>query len=152
MRNSGAPIRLHECMPVDAMPFPEATETETERIARGLRHKDAALISEMVDRYQYRLVRYLIYLTGRREQVEDLVQVTWVRVLTRATQYGGHARFETWLFSIAMLLGIRLVLTPNQWRGIEAVAGPRARRLEHRNDEPPEKSPTGSAPPPGKQR
>lgn len=80
-------------MPVDAMPFPEAAETETQRIARGLRQNDAALIGEMVDRYQYRLVRYLLYLTGRREHVEDLVQETWVRVLTRAAQYEGRSRF-----------------------------------------------------------
>jgi RNA polymerase sigma-70 factor (ECF subfamily) len=74
-------------MPVDAMPFPEATDSEIHRIARGLRQKDAAVISEVVDRYQYRLARYLLYLSGSREQVEDLVQETWVRVLARAGQY-----------------------------------------------------------------
>jgi RNA polymerase sigma-70 factor, ECF subfamily len=106
MRNLGALIRLHGYMPVDAMPFPEATEGETQRIARGLHRMDAALISELVDRYQYRLVRYLIYITGRREHVDDLVQETWVRVLTRATQYGGRSRFETRLFSIAHNLAV----------------------------------------------
>jgi hypothetical protein len=60
MGNSKDLIRLHVCMPVDAMPFPEATESETHRIVRGLRLKDAALISEAVDRYQYRLARYLL--------------------------------------------------------------------------------------------
>src|SRR5580704_1424334 len=89
MRNFGGPARLHRCMPVDAMPMHEASERETQRIARGLREGDPALIGEMVDRYQYRLVRYLIYLTGRREQVEDLVQETWMRVITRAAQYRG---------------------------------------------------------------
>jgi RNA polymerase sigma-70 factor (ECF subfamily) len=88
-------------MSVDAMPFPEAPESETQRIAHGLRHKDAPLISEIVDRYQYRLVRYLIYLTGSREHVEDLAQETWVRVLARSNQYEGRSRFEAWLFSIA---------------------------------------------------
>jgi len=106
VRNLGAPIRLLPCMSVDAMPFPDATETETQRIARGLHQNDAALIGEMVDRYQYRLVRYLLYLTGRREHVEDLVQETWVRVLTRAAQYQGRSRFEAWLFSIARNLAI----------------------------------------------
>src|ERR1700693_5188403 len=101
MRNLRPLLRLHGCMSVDAMPFPEATESETQRIAHGLRHNDAALISEMVDRFQYRLVRYLIYLTGSREHVEDLAQETWVRVLTRAAQYEGRSRFEAWLFSIA---------------------------------------------------
>ena len=53
-------------MPADAMPFPDSVETEAARIARGLRHKDLALLDELVERYQYRLVRYLVYLTARR--------------------------------------------------------------------------------------
>jgi len=93
-------------MPVDAMPLPEPRETEVQRIARGLRHRDAALIGEMVERYQYRLVRYLVYLTGRRDIVDDLAQETWVRVLARAGQYEGRSRFEAWLFSIARNLVI----------------------------------------------
>jgi RNA polymerase sigma-70 factor (ECF subfamily) len=63
-------------------------------------------MDELVERYQYRLVRYLIYLTGRRERVEDWVQETWVRVMDRGAQYDGRARFETWLFSIARNLAI----------------------------------------------
>jgi len=88
------------------MPFPDATPTETQRIARGLRQKDAALIGELVERYQYRLVRYLIYLTGRSDNVEDLVQETWLRVLARGNQYEERSRFEAWLFSIARNLAM----------------------------------------------
>jgi RNA polymerase sigma-70 factor (ECF subfamily) len=88
-------------MPVDAMPFTPPAETEGQRIARGLRRRDTALINQLVERYQYRLARYLIYLTGRRDSVEDLVQETWLRVLDRGPQYGGRGRFEAWLFSIA---------------------------------------------------
>jgi RNA polymerase sigma-70 factor (ECF subfamily) len=88
------------------MALPEASERETQRIARGLREGDAALIGELVDRYQYRLVRFLIYLTGSSEQVEDLVQETWMRVITRARQYRGRSGFEAWLFSIARNLAV----------------------------------------------
>jgi hypothetical protein len=88
MHNLGELIRLQGCMPLDAMPFPEATEGETQRIARGLHRMDAAHISELVDRYQHRLVRYLIYITCRREHVEDLVQETWG---SRA-----HASYPVW--------------------------------------------------------
>jgi RNA polymerase sigma-70 factor (ECF subfamily) len=84
----------------------EPAETEAERIARGLRRKDRAILDELVGRYQYRLVRYLIYLTARRESVDDWVQETWVRVMDRAAQYDGRSRFETWLFSIARNLAI----------------------------------------------
>jgi RNA polymerase sigma-70 factor (ECF subfamily) len=93
-------------MPADAMPISQPAETEAERIARGLRRKDPALIRELVERYQYRLVRYLIFLTARRESVEDWVQDTWVRVLDRANRYDGRSRFDTWLFTIARNLAI----------------------------------------------
>src|SRR5215470_6814438 len=78
-----------------------ALTTDTQRIARGLRQKDVALLHELVEQYQFRLVRYLIYLLGRRESVDDLVQETWLRVLERGRSYDGHSRFEPWLFTIA---------------------------------------------------
>jgi RNA polymerase sigma-70 factor, ECF subfamily len=106
MRNPAALIRISECMPVDAMPLLEPAETEARRIVRGLRRKDMALINQLVERYQYRLVRYLLYVTGRRERVEDLVQDTWLRVLDRGSQFDGRSRFEPWLFSIARNLAI----------------------------------------------
>jgi RNA polymerase sigma-70 factor (ECF subfamily) len=78
-----------------------AGESEPRRIARALRRRDTELIARLVAQYHYRLLRYLVYLTGRREQAEDLVQETWVRVLERADLYDGRSRFEPWLFSIA---------------------------------------------------
>ena len=60
----------------------------------------------MVSWYHYRLLRYLLYWTSRRELAEDLVQETWLRVLERAGQYNGRLRFEPWLFSIARNLAI----------------------------------------------
>jgi RNA polymerase sigma-70 factor (ECF subfamily) len=93
-------------MSVDAMPILKPRETEPRRIARGLRHKDIALIGDLVERYQYRLVRYLFHLSVRPERAEDLVQETWLRVLDRAHQYDGRSRFEPWLFSIARNLAI----------------------------------------------
>jgi RNA polymerase sigma-70 factor, ECF subfamily len=79
----------------------EALTTDTQRIARGLRQRDVALLHELVEQYQFRLVRYLIYLLGRRDFVDDLVQETWLRVLERGSSYNGHSRFEPWLFTIA---------------------------------------------------
>lgn len=83
-----------------------AGNTDTQRIARGLRQRDVALLHELVVEYQFRLVRYLIYLLGRRDPVDDLVQETWLRVLERGRSYDGHARFEPWLFAIARNLTI----------------------------------------------
>ena len=83
-----------------------ATESEPERIARGLRQSDLALLQSLVQQYQYRLVRYFIFLLGTRDQVDDLVQETWLRVLERGRSYDGESRFEPWLFAIARNLAI----------------------------------------------
>jgi len=80
--------------------------TETARIARGLRERDMELLANLVERCQQRLVRYLLYLTGRRDYAEDLAQETWVRVLQRGSQYNGRQRFDPWLFAIARNLAI----------------------------------------------
>lgn len=77
-------------------------------IARGLKKQDPELLDQLIELYQHRLLRYLIFLTGRRETAEDLFQETWMRVLVRGGQYDGRARFDTWLFTIARNLVIDL--------------------------------------------
>ena len=76
-------------------------ESDTQRIALGLRQRDVAVLETLVEQYQYRLVRYLVSLLGRRDGVDDFVQETWLRVLERGGSYDGHSRFEPWLFRVA---------------------------------------------------
>ena len=75
-------------------------------ISAGLQRQDPGLLDHLIETYQHRLLRYLIFLTGRREQAEDLFQDVWMRVLERGRQYTGRAKFETWLFTIARNLVI----------------------------------------------
>jgi RNA polymerase sigma-70 factor (ECF subfamily) len=75
--------------------------SNTEKIAVGLQRRDVALLQGLVEQYHYRLTRYLVYLLGKREGVEDLVQETWLRILERGATYDGVGRFEPWLFTIA---------------------------------------------------
>ncbi len=81
-------------------------KSETQQIGLGLRRRDVTLLQALVEQYQYRLVRYLIYLLGRRDGVDDLVQETWLRVMERGSSYDGRSRFEPWLFTIARNLAI----------------------------------------------
>jgi RNA polymerase sigma-70 factor (ECF subfamily) len=53
-------------------------------------------------------MRYLVFLTNKREVAEDLFQEVWIRVLRRGSQYNGKARFDTWIFTIARNLVIDL--------------------------------------------
>jgi len=84
----------------------EWTLRENVEIARGLRRRDPELLDRLIERYQHRLLRYLVFLTGNRELAEDIFQETWIRVMERGTQYNGKAKFDTWLFAIARHLVI----------------------------------------------
>jgi len=86
----------------------EQSQRENAAIARGLKNQDPELLDQLIELYQHRLLRYLLFLTGRREVAEDLFQETWMRVLMRGGQYNGKARFDTWLFTIARNLVIDL--------------------------------------------
>ena len=83
-------------------------QSENAAIAHGLKKQDPELLDQLIEMYQHRLMRYLLFLTGKREVAEDLFQETWMRVLLRGTQYNGKARFDTWLFTIARNLVIDL--------------------------------------------
>lgn len=86
--------------------FANPMELEAQELARGLRRRDPELLDHLIERYQFRLYRYLVFLTGCRETAEDLFQETWLRVLERGGQYDGKSRFEPWLFRIARNLAI----------------------------------------------
>ncbi len=86
----------------------EQSQRENAAIARGLKRQDPELLDHLIELYQHRLLRYLLFLTGKREVAEDLFQETWMRVLLRGAQYNGKARFDTWLFTIARNLVIDL--------------------------------------------
>jgi RNA polymerase sigma-70 factor, ECF subfamily len=84
----------------------EQAKRENLAIADGLKRQEIGLLDDLIVRYQHRLLRYLLFLTGNREMAEDLFQEVWMRVLTRGAQFNGKARFETWLFTIARNLVI----------------------------------------------
>ena len=83
-----------------------SVNSDAQQIASNLRQGNVLFLQQLVGQYQYRLVRYFIYLMGRRDGVDDLVQETWLRVLERGSSYDGRSRFEPWLFTIARNLAI----------------------------------------------
>jgi RNA polymerase sigma-70 factor (ECF subfamily) len=75
-------------------------------IALGLRRRDPQLVDRLIELYQFRLFRYLLFITSSKERAEDFFQETWIRVLERGHQYDGKSKFEAWLFAIARHLVI----------------------------------------------
>jgi RNA polymerase sigma-70 factor, ECF subfamily len=86
--------------------FSSTMTASTQDIARGLQRRDPDLLDHLIELYQYRLFRYLVYITSNKERAEDFFQETWIRVLERGHQYDGKSKFESWLFTIARNLVI----------------------------------------------
>jgi RNA polymerase sigma-70 factor, ECF subfamily len=98
--------RISGSMNAAAYYFIDQMESEASAIARGLRRRDPDLLDRLIEQYQHRLLRYLVYLSGNRELAEDLFQETWIRVLERGHQYDGKHEFSTWLYAVARNLTI----------------------------------------------
>lgn len=86
-------------------------KTETERspylhdpdVRLMLRAKggDDGAFSQLVEKYQDRLVAVLFHLLGNQESAEDLAQEVFLRVYRNRAKYEARAKFSTWLFHIA---------------------------------------------------
>lgn len=96
---------------------------DTQALANGLRRRDPDLLDHLIEQYQQRLYRYLLFLTGDPALAEDLFQETWIRVLERGHQYNAKSKFESWLFAIARNLVID-VSRRKKFRSLEELADP----------------------------
>ncbi len=79
---------------------------DAKSISQGLTRRDPDLLDHLIELYQQRLYRYLLFLTGNPALAEDFFQETWIRVLERGHQYNSKSKFESWLFAIARNLVI----------------------------------------------
>ena len=93
-------------MPGATYLFSTLMADDKKSLAQGLRERDPELLDRLIEQYQYRLLRYLLYITGSQERAEDFFQETWIRVLERGHQYDARFKFEAWLFTIARNLVI----------------------------------------------
>lgn len=63
-----------------------------------------AYFSELVERLSGRLRSFLLRKTGRAQDVDDLVQETFLRAYSNIERYQPKWRFTTWLYTIATRL------------------------------------------------
>lgn len=105
-----APIRIPARMSATTLPLTLERSAylsstlnmdDANAVAYGLKRRDPELLDHLIEKYQYRLYRYLLHITANKERSEDFFQETWIRVLERGHQFNGSSRFEPWLFTIA---------------------------------------------------
>jgi RNA polymerase sigma-70 factor (ECF subfamily) len=62
---------------------------------------DARAFTELVVRYQSRLLNFIYRTIGDRERAEDLVQEVFVRVYRHLHRFDQSRKFSTWIYTIA---------------------------------------------------
>jgi len=80
-------------------------ESELQLVAR-LRLGDAEAFDAVYLALNVRLLTFLVRLSGRRDVAEDLLEETWLRLVTHAARLRPDTRLVPWLFTVARNLHI----------------------------------------------
>ena len=62
---------------------------------------DETALATLIDRYAASVHAYLLRHSGNREDADDLLQETWVRVARAARSFDTARRFRGWIYGIA---------------------------------------------------
>ena len=73
-------------------------------LVRALQAGDESALNKLMRKYQEPLFRFIWRYTGDEETARDLLQETFVRLYFGIRRFKPHAKFATWLYSIAMNL------------------------------------------------
>jgi len=117
----------------------EATRATDEELVAAILEGDAALYTDLVERYRGRLINYLNRFLGNAEESEELSQEVFLRVYRALDRYNPKYRFSTWLFRVARNAAIdlirkrRLKLVPMQRVGRDGQAREREFESEERD-------------------
>lgn len=75
--------------------------TDEQLVEASLEGADGAF-AELVDRYQDRLLRFLLARSASRADAEDAIQDTFISAYRYLASYDSRWRFSTWIYRIAI--------------------------------------------------
>lgn len=84
-----------------------AKEPEKEidyRLIRAIQNGDMVAFNQIVDRYKDRLMNVIGRMLSSRDEAEDVVQETFVRVYQHRQSFNFQHCFSTWIYTIALNL------------------------------------------------
>ena len=98
---------------------PESPEVTDAGLAARAAAGSRAAFEELVSRYAGRLSAFLRTRSTSREDLEDLVQETFLRAYRNIDRYDARWKFATWLYTI----GVRLAISRHRAAGSRPVQG-----------------------------
>lgn len=118
-----------------ADPVPLERLPDDELVARFL-NGDRAAMSVIFQRWNKRAIAFAHLHVREQEQVHDVVQNAWVKVLRGVYQFRGTAKFSTWLFTVVLnecramrgraqgkqMISIDAGLPPDAWESMVSIS------------------------------
>jgi RNA polymerase sigma-70 factor, ECF subfamily len=110
---------------VPTPPPPTAAELKLMRLVERVQQDDLSAFEELYRLTRDDVARTLFHLVGRRSDLEDLLQETYLKLLKAVPRYKGQSRFRTFLYGVCANVALMHL---RWWR----------RRREDVTDEPPD--------------
>lgn len=79
----------------------DETKLPDEKIVELICSKDKKLYSEIIKRYQDKLMRYTLYLIRDNDKAKDIVQETFIKAYINLNSFNTKKKFSNWIYRIA---------------------------------------------------
>ncbi len=86
--------------------FPVSRKMPDEELAQKVAAGSQSSFEELIYRYSPKLLHFLWHKTGNKEDIEDLVQETFLKAYRNIERFDPELKFSTWLYTIAARLAI----------------------------------------------
>ena len=86
--------------PADDAPIAAPASAEEIALVEALRRGDEQAFASLIDRHHSALLRLAMSYVATKEQAEDVVQETWMGVLSGIDRFEGRSSLKTWIFRI----------------------------------------------------
>jgi RNA polymerase sigma-70 factor (ECF subfamily) len=101
-RNSAAERACHFLNTAKPNPLPSSIAREDEHLlVAAAKRGDNSAFEELVNRYERKIFRLTMNITGNREDAQDATQEAFLKAYTHLAGFHGDSRFYTWLVRIA---------------------------------------------------
>lgn len=100
-----AKLAMKRANPASYQPGPSVREqlrtADDSAVVTAFLGGEERAFSELVDRYQTRLLNFIYRTIGDRDRAEDLVQEVFIRVYRHLHRFDRSKKFSTWVYTIA---------------------------------------------------
>jgi len=98
-------------------------QKEQELVSKA-KQGDREALSQLVSIYSRRIYHFGLKLTGNEQDAEDILQDTFLTMLKKINQFQGRSSFYTWLYRIAINIGLRKIQSKKMNYQLDSINDP----------------------------